>query len=148
MSSPGTQIAEALGLLLLRSNRARLYGRLTAGLDPSVDSATYPVISGLARTGSMSSARLAAEVGIDRSVVSRHASRLARDGLVKRVRDPADGRAMLLVLTVRGRLTVQRMRRRLAAALDEHLSLWPPGEARRFATDLKRFVGQGLSRLT
>jgi len=148
VSSPGTQIAEALGLLLLRSNRARLYGRLTAGLDPSVDSATYPVISGLARTGSMSSARLAAEVGIDRSVVSRHASRLARDGLVKRVRDPADGRAMLLVLTVRGRLTVQRMRRRLAAALDEHLSLWPPGEARRFATDLKRFVGQGLSRLT
>lgn len=44
-------VTDAVGRLIRRSARAGLYRELTAGLDPAVNEATYPVISGLARTG-------------------------------------------------------------------------------------------------
>lgn len=129
--------------MLRRATRERLYGRLTAGLDDSLDEATYPVISGLARLGPRSAAQLAEDIGIDRSVVSRHAARLARAGLVKRLPDPSDGRAVLLALTVPGDRAVREMRRRLADTLDDYLAAWPPGEAQRFAVSLRRFAEHG-----
>jgi DNA-binding MarR family transcriptional regulator len=143
VDTPGSEIAEALGRLLQRSTRARLYGRLTAGLDAALDEATYPVVSGLARLGPQSAAQLAAGIGIDRSVASRHATRLERAGLIERLPDPADQRATLLSLTGRGHQAVQEMRRRLVAALDEYLAPWPSGEAQRFAASLRRFTEEG-----
>jgi DNA-binding MarR family transcriptional regulator len=143
MTTPGGEVADALGRLLQRGTRARLYGRLTAGLDEALDEATYPVISGLARTGSRSAAQLAADVGLDRSVVSRHATRLERSGLIERRPDPADQRATLLSLTGYGRQAVQEMRQRLAAVFDEYLDDWPAPEATLFATLLRRFTEDG-----
>jgi DNA-binding MarR family transcriptional regulator len=143
MTSPGGDIAEAIGHLLRRSTRARLYSRLTAGLDGSLDEATYPVISGLARSGPASAAQLAADIGIDRSVVSRHATRLERAGLIERAPDPADRRAALLSLTGPGQRAVRQMRQRLASAFDEYLATWPPGEAARFAASLRRLIDEG-----
>ncbi len=122
----GTDVAEALGLLLKRSTRARIYGELTRDLDPAIDEATYPVISGLARLGPRSAAHLAAELGIDRSVVSRHASRLEQSGLLQRLPDPSDGRATRLKFTSRGTRHVKVMRQRLSAILDAYLATWSP----------------------
>ncbi len=143
MTTPGTDVAEALGLLLSRGTRARLYGRLTAGLDAALDEATYPVISGLARFGPCSAARLAEEIGLDRSVVSRHAARLTRAGLLERGDDPADRRAALLVLTASGQEAVLLMRQRLAGAFDEYFATWPGEEARHFAASFRRFAEHG-----
>lgn len=143
MTTPGGEVAETLGRLLLRGTRARLYARLTAGLDGALDEATYPVISGLARLGPQSAARLAADIGLDRSVVSRHATRLERAGLIERLPDPADQRATLLAITARGREAVREMRQRLAAGFDEYLATWPPGQAELFATCLSRFATEG-----
>jgi DNA-binding MarR family transcriptional regulator len=141
--SPGTDVAEALGHLLRRTTRARLYGGLTEGLDEALDSSTYPVVSGLARFGPRSAAQLSEEIGIDRSVVSRHATRLEAAGLVARTPDPSDGRAVLLVLTDAGNRAVAAMRHRLAATFDEYFAAWPDEEARRFAAHLRRFAEQG-----
>jgi DNA-binding MarR family transcriptional regulator len=141
--SPGAAVAEALGHLLRRTTRARLYGGLTDGLDGALDSSTYPVISGLARFGSLSAAQLSEEIGIDRSVVSRHASRLEAAGLVERTPDPLDGRAVLLMLTDAGTRAVAAMRQRLAATFDEYFATWPDEEAREFAGHLRRFAEQG-----
>jgi DNA-binding MarR family transcriptional regulator len=143
VTTPGSEIADALGRLLRRSTRARLYPRLTAGLGDSLDEATYPVISGLARYGPRSAAQLAEDIGIDRSVVSRHATRLEQAGLIERLPDPADGRARLLSLTSAGRQAAGQMRQRLASALDEYLSAWPPGEAERFSARLRQFTEEG-----
>jgi hypothetical protein len=71
MASAGSDVADAFGLLLRRSTRARLYGKLTADVHESLDESTYPVLSGLARFGPLSAAQLAEEIGIDRSVASR-----------------------------------------------------------------------------
>jgi DNA-binding MarR family transcriptional regulator len=102
----------------------RLYARLTAGLDGALDETTCPVASGLDRLGPATAARLAADIGLDRSVVSRHATRLERAGLLERQPDPSGQRGTLLALTARGRALVARMRARLAAALDERLAAW------------------------
>jgi DNA-binding MarR family transcriptional regulator len=143
MVTPGDEIAEALGVLFLRGTRARLYARLTTGLDGALDEATYPVISGVARLGQRSAAQLAAAIGLDRSVVSRHATRLEQAGLIERRPDPSDQRVALLSLTARGQEAVQQMRQRLAGAFDDYLAAWPPGEAERFAAALRRFTEDG-----
>jgi DNA-binding MarR family transcriptional regulator len=143
VTTPGSEIADTFGRLLRRSTRARLYSQLTAGLSGALDEATYPVISGLARFGPRSAAQLAGDLGIDRSVVSRHATRLARAGLIERRPDPADRRATLLNLTGPGHQAIRQMRQRLAGAFDDYLATWPPGEAARFAASLRRFTDEG-----
>jgi DNA-binding MarR family transcriptional regulator len=143
MATAGTTVAEALGLLLRRSTRARLYGTLTAGVGDALDESTYPVISALARFGPRSAAQLSEEIGIDRSVVSRHASRLVEAGLLRRDPDPSDRRAALLSLTDAGRRAISEMRRRLADTFDAYLDTWLTDEAQSFATQLRRFVEQG-----
>jgi len=143
MKSPGTDVAEVWGVLVLRATRARLYEMLTARLHASLDEATYPVLSGLARVGPVSSAELADRIGLDRSVVSRHAARLCRAKLVARKPDPEDRRAVLLLLTAPGRRVVRAMRQRLARILDDHFDTWPPGEARRFAANFRKLVEEG-----
>ncbi|WP_329142148.1 MarR family transcriptional regulator [Streptomyces sp. NBC_01456] len=139
----GHAVAEALGDLLKRTLRANLYQALTENIGEGVDEVTYPVLSGLARTGPCSAADLATAVGLDRSGVSRRASRLEAAGLVRRAPDPADRRAVLLTLTDQGTETVALMRTRLAARIEESLSSWPEGEARSFARNLRKFLDEG-----
>ncbi len=146
-SNVGHEIAGALGELLRRDLRANLYQALTEGLGPAVDETTYPVLSGLARSGPRSAAALAIEVGMDRSGVSRHASRLEEAGLVRREPDPDDRRSVLLMLTEDGARTVAVMRERLAERIGASLDEWPPEQARAFARDLRRFVDAGPFRM-
>jgi DNA-binding MarR family transcriptional regulator len=143
VDDPGAEIAETLGLLLRRATRAGLYRDLTEGLGEAVDELTYPVLSGLARTGPRTSAGLADDVGLDRSGVSRYASRLEAAGLVRREPDPADGRAVLLTLTDRGAETVAVLRARLAAHITSSLEDWPYGEVTTLARLLRKFVTHG-----
>ncbi|GGP85270.1 MarR family transcriptional regulator [Streptomyces melanogenes] len=139
----GQEIADALGILLRRTTRAQLHQQLTAGMGEGVDEVTYPVLSALARTGPRSAADLAPDVGIDRSGVTRRATRLEAAGLIRREADPHDRRAHLLVLTERGQLAVTELRTRLAAHITASLSSWPPGEAEAFARRLRRFTAEG-----
>ncbi|MDH6141646.1 DNA-binding MarR family transcriptional regulator [Kitasatospora sp. GP30] len=139
----GHEIAEALGLLLRRSTRAGLYAHLTDGLGEAVDDLTYPVLSGLARTGPCSAADLGREVGLDRTTVTRRADRLEQAGLLRRESDPGDRRATLLALTGAGDGVVRAARQRLAARIEDSLADWPQADARAFAHWLRRFVEEG-----
>ncbi|MGW6981469.1 MarR family winged helix-turn-helix transcriptional regulator [Streptomyces sp. NPDC054932] len=139
----GHEIADALGILLKRTTRTHLHQRLTDGMGEAVDELTYPVLSALARSGPRSAADLAHDAGVDRSGVTRRASRLEAAGLVRREPDPGDRRAHLLVLTEEGRRVVAELRARLAAHITTSLSSWPPGEAEAFARQLRRFTTEG-----
>jgi len=141
--SAGHEIAEALGVLLKRSTRIELHRILTAGMGEAVDELTYPILSGLARTGPRSAADLASEVGLDRSGVTRRASRLEAAGLVRRESDPSDGRATLLTLTDEGERTVEILRQRLADNISASLASWPDDEVAAFADHLRRFITDG-----
>jgi DNA-binding MarR family transcriptional regulator len=139
----GREIADALGVLLKRSTRIGLYRTLTAGVGEAVDELTYPILSGLARTGPCSAADLAPDVGLDRSGVTRRASRLEEAGLVRREPDPADRRATLLTLTDEGVRTVAVLRQRLADHITASLDAWPADEVAAFAGYLRRFLTDG-----
>ncbi|MEZ0111844.1 DNA-binding MarR family transcriptional regulator [Catenulispora sp. EB89] len=139
----GREIAESLGLLIQRGTRAGLYAALVEDVADGLDENAYPVLSGLARTGPRNAADLAAVIGLDRSGVSRHASRLEAAGLIRREADPADRRSVLLVLTDDGAAAVDTMRGRFAERVASALSAWPPGEAEAFARGLRRFAEEG-----
>jgi len=139
--TPGSRVEAALGTLLLRSTRARLYDRLIEGVD-GVDVTTYPVLSGLARTGPTSASRLAEAIGLDRSATTRYATRLETAGLLRRAVDRNDARATQLELTAAGRTAIAKMRKTLGAAFDEMLASWSAAGAERFATGLERFTDQ------
>jgi DNA-binding MarR family transcriptional regulator len=139
----GREIAEVLGLLVRRTTRTHLYGQLTEGIDGALDELTYPVLSGLARTGPCSAANLAREVGLDRSNVTRRADRLERAGFLRREPDPADRRATLLALTDEGQLAVGVTRNRLVARVQDSLASWAPTDVESFARQLRWFVEEG-----
>ena len=139
----GHDVAESLGRLIQRGTRSGLYAALVADVADGLDENAYPVLSGLARTGPRNAADFAAVIGLDRSGVSRHASRLEAAGLLRREADPADRRSVLLVLTDEGVAAVREMRRRFAERVASALATWPPGEAEAFARGLRRFVEEG-----
>lgn len=143
MSTHGEQVADALGTLLRRDVRQRLYAHLTHEVAEGVHEATYLVLSGLDRCGPSTAAELAQAVGLDRSVVSRHATTLEKAGLLVRSTDPRDARWTRLALSPAGQEAVGVMRARLAALLDDFLRDWPAEAAARFATVLTALTKTG-----
>ncbi|MDX3851763.1 MarR family winged helix-turn-helix transcriptional regulator [Streptomyces sp. AK02-01A] len=137
----GHELEQALGAVLLRRNRTRLYKDLLDRAPEGVDEHTYPVLSGLTRLGVPSTAAaLGAEIGTDRSRVSRHADRLQRAGLLDRAADPRDARATLLSLTPKGAEVMAALRRDLAEHLETMVADWPEGLAEALAEGLRRLV--------
>lgn len=122
-------LEQALGRLLLRRNRNALYDAVLDSAPAGVDRQTYRVLSGLARLGPQSAARLADEVGIDRSGASRYADRLESAGLLERSPDPSDGRATLLALTPKGHAAVADLRDALTRHLADRIADWPDWQA-------------------
>ena len=141
----GARLQIALGLLLQRRHRAKIYGELLEPFAGTVGEATYPVLSGLGRVGSTTSAKLGIEIGLDRSVVSRHSDRLEAFGLLRRSPDPDDARATLLILTDDGEAIVARLRERLGSIFQRRLDQWPPEQAAAFVAGLERFVHESLT---
>src|SRR5690349_20459105 len=90
--SVGETVAQALGVILQRDFRSGLYHHLTADVHEAVDTATYPILSGLHRYGPLSAAALGQRVGLDRSIVSRRGAQLITAGLVCTTPDPSDKR--------------------------------------------------------
>ncbi|MFT2016914.1 MarR family winged helix-turn-helix transcriptional regulator [Streptomyces sp. 796.1] len=133
-------LEQALGQLLLRRNRSALYDAVLDEAPPGVDRQTYRVLSGLARLGPQSAARLADEVGIDRSGASRYADRLEAAGLIERGPDPHDGRATLLSLTPKGRTTVAGLRDALTRHLEDRIADWPEGQAQALIDGIRLLI--------
>jgi len=104
------------------------------------------VLSGLARFGSSTAARLAAEIGLDRSRVSRHADRFEAIGWLRREADPADARGTLLILTPRGHEVIAALRAGLANHLGVLVADWPAGLAESLVDGLRRLTDGGPGR--
>jgi DNA-binding MarR family transcriptional regulator len=76
------------------------------------------------RRGSARPGQIAAQLGVDPSVVSRQLATLHRLELVSRDTDPLDGRAELIDITTLGRDRLLESRAAMCAALASRLTEW------------------------
>lgn len=87
------------------------------------------VLSNLERLGPQRVVDLVAVAGVAQPTMTELVSRLERDGLVARVPDPEDGRAVRVVLTDDGRVQQARRRAESDRRVAEILRLLPTGDA-------------------
>jgi DNA-binding MarR family transcriptional regulator len=90
---------------------------------------------------------LAARCALDPSTVSRAVSALVKHGLVKRMADPADGRASVLGPTEAGRAALRDTEDWYDELLAAALSGWTREELDAFASMLRRFTEDVLRHL-
>jgi DNA-binding MarR family transcriptional regulator len=140
MPEHASTIADAIGVLLQRGVRARLYERIVEDVHPAITAINYPIISGVDRYGPITATNLGAELGLDRSFVSRHGALLTQAGLLTGTQDPGDARATPLALTRTGEEIVRLLRQRLQDSLDELLRTWSANDRRHLTHLLPRFA--------
>ncbi len=94
----------------------------------------------LARCGPVRQQALAELSHTDPSTISRHVADLVAQGLVRRLPDPADGRASLLALTDDGEAALAELRREREEHGSAALSGWSTEEITAFTASLARYT--------
>jgi DNA-binding MarR family transcriptional regulator len=80
------------------------------------------VLAAIVRNGAIGIGELAANEGVNPTMLSRVIGKLDDAGLIKRVPDPADRRAAVIEPTSAGRRLKQRIQEQRTAALAERLT--------------------------
>jgi DNA-binding MarR family transcriptional regulator len=131
--------------LLLRAMK-QLHAEVVEDADLPCELAGTYVLGRLAALGPVRLTRLAQELGLDPSSVSRHVSSLERSGLVARERDPHDLRAQQLVLTDSGQRAVADLHAARARAVRDRLPDWSARDIDQLTTGLARLNTQLAAR--
>lgn len=132
------------GHLLWRAH-ARVTAALAEVLPPDVDVHGYACLLALADGAPRSQQALADLVAVSRTTMVRVAAALADEGLVERVRNPADRRSYALTRTAAGAAAARAWHRH-AAALEERLTgALPPADRAELADLLHRVVDPDLA---
>ncbi|MEZ0068985.1 DNA-binding MarR family transcriptional regulator [Streptacidiphilus sp. MAP12-20] len=105
----------------------------------SMDRAAFLLLNRLDRTGAVGVKALAQAMGIDSSTVTRQVAPLVDCGLVERVPNPDDGRAVLLELSERGRDRLEEVRASRRELMRVLTDGWPEEDQEAFCTLLTRF---------
>ncbi|KJS58817.1 MarR family winged helix-turn-helix transcriptional regulator [Streptomyces rubellomurinus] len=129
-----TQLQYQLAVFSRRMEQVR-----TSGGGGTLDRAAYLLLDRLERHGPANVKALADALGVDSSTVTRQVAPLVAAGLVGRVQDPADRRAVRLALTPVGSGRLAEVRDGRAELTRRLTAGWPPEEQRAFCTLLARF---------
>jgi DNA-binding MarR family transcriptional regulator len=105
---------------------------------PSVTLQQFRALTVLHEHGPTNAAALADALGIARSTLTRLANRLVRDGLIDRVTDPADRRALVLSASRRGNRTAERVKTWRLQELARRFGDVSPEEGAALADALRR----------
>ncbi|MFC1432684.1 MarR family winged helix-turn-helix transcriptional regulator [Streptacidiphilus sp. N1-3] len=105
----------------------------------SMDRAAFLLLHRLDRTGAVGVKALATAMGIDSSTVTRQVAPLVETGLVDRVPNPDDGRAVLLELSPRGRVRLEEVRASRQLLMRRLVADWPQPDQEQFCALLTRF---------
>lgn len=140
-----TELERGLTEVLRNGNLYRLHEHLVDIAGVSLDRAAYGVLGTLQGARGIRLSELAQRLGIDVSTASRHVANLEGSGLVRRVADPSDRRAVMLDLTEAGDETLDRVRLARRRLLAEVLRDWDEHDVATLATLLER-LGADLAR--
>ncbi|MDQ1288403.1 MAG: hypothetical protein QG622_1968 [Actinomycetota bacterium] len=119
---------------LLHLAKTRMHIETPTGLD----AATFGLLMSLVKNGPVRQGELAGNCLLDPSTVSRYVGQLVRAGLVTRRPDPADGRAVQLVLTDEGRGVGARVQARREELIAQLLAGWSLDDAHTFVRLMRR----------
>lgn len=105
----------------------------------ALDRAAFLLLNRLNTAGTLGVKALAEAMGIDSSTVTRQVAPLVDAGLVDRVQNPDDKRAVFLALSPLGRQRLREVRRSRQDLMRRVLADWPDADAETFCTLLSRF---------
>ncbi len=134
------RIEAAITTLVRRTKLPNAHARITQTAGVDVDRAGYIVLNRIGEWEPLRMSELAERLNVDLSTVSRHVTRLQRDGYVDRTTDPSDRRASLLRLSDTGRDAVCRVRDARRAHVAALLEEWPASDRTTLAALLDRLV--------
>jgi DNA-binding MarR family transcriptional regulator len=150
----GVSALEAELSTLLRRSRA-FSEEIARSVHPDLEAAAYGLLSRIVDAftavpggGALRAADLADHFGIDKSTVSRQVRLLEQLGLLERVTDPADARALLLQPTEVGLSRLQVVRAARRGRLNASLAEWQPSDIAELARLLGRFNDRPTDRPT
>jgi DNA-binding MarR family transcriptional regulator len=126
-----TELAALTRALEGMSRRSGIYDRL--------DRSGYLLARTLQGRGPTSIGALAAELGRDATTVTRQVAAMDADGLVRRSRDPHDGRACLVELTDQGARRMHEVRAARVDRVGDLLADWPERDRQALGDLLARF---------
>ncbi|MEU4452270.1 MarR family transcriptional regulator [Nocardioides sp. NPDC023903] len=115
-----TTSASGRDLSLALEKVVRLVREVSTAGDVSPTAAT--VLAGLARTGPQRVTDLAKVAGVSQPAMTQLVNRLTRQGMLARVADDADRRAVLVEVTDAGREVLETRRGQRASVLDAALA--------------------------
>jgi DNA-binding MarR family transcriptional regulator len=134
--TPAVATIEAEVALLLR--RAEATRRAGNEAHRALDRAAYVILRELDESGSANVGTLATGLGVDASTATRQVAAMERDGLIRRERDPNDGRGTVISPTANGLSKYRAVRRARAELYDGILAAWSETDRRTLATMLHR----------
>jgi len=120
---------ERLGRVLAMAGKVSRahFDRSLAAVGSSLN--TYLVLRTVANFAGVSQRQLATVLGIEGPTLTHHLDRLAVDGLIERVRNPADRRVSYVELTPAGRAHLDRVEDYAEIQDKEFRSMFTPEEA-------------------
>lgn len=133
-------VEQALTTLLRGPRIRRLHQLLIAQAGVSLDRPAYIALSSLADQGPLRMSDLADACAVDASTMSRQADRLLASALIERDVQAADGRAVVMRLSSKGKRLIRLLKSVRRQALQDLLSRWNEQEQQQFAELLTRFV--------
>jgi DNA-binding MarR family transcriptional regulator len=131
------RIEAEVGTLIRRVKR--VIGERAREVHPDLHPMTFFILTHLAKEGPMRGADLSDAFGMDKGGVSRQVQSLVDLGLVERMPDPEDRRAILLDASDLGRSRLDAMSRRRSDRFDERLAAWSDQDLAAFSAQLTAY---------
>ena len=139
-----TRRAELLGDLehevgvMVRRIRRVIADRARA-VHPDLAPSSYLMLIFVADSGPLRASEIADQFAIDKGAISRQLAHLTELGLLGRVSDPEDGRAMLVSVSEDGRRRLADVAQHRRKWLDERLGEWSEADLTNFVAALGRY---------
>ncbi len=136
--APIAAIEESISLLARRASLPRVHKQLNARAGVSMGWYAYIALYWIDASGPLRLTELADHFGVVPSTVCRHVQQLESAGLVTKLKDPADGRAVRISPTDKGRKILHELSEARRSVIADSLSTWKPDELEALATSLQR----------
>jgi DNA-binding MarR family transcriptional regulator len=124
--------------VMVRRNR-RVTAERARAVHPDLAPSSYLMLSFVAEKGPMRASEIVGQFDIDKGAISRQVTHLTELGLLARVGDPEDGRAMLVSVSEEGRHRLADVALQRRDWLDDRLGDWSDAELSGFVGALGRY---------